>query len=129
MAAEVESNLQAAGNDTGEYVMAYSKVYYNTDAVIESPARNPVFTRENNTTVSDVNAPDLNSRELLTRYDEIKGLYISEKTPEGKRRLRKEAHSIKELIGEHRRKVFVSSGSLFMAITLLVILLQNIGLI
>ena len=109
--------------------MAYSKVYYSTDAVIEHEDRNTVFTGGNNADISDTNAPDLNSRQLLTRFDEIKGLYDSEKTPEGKKRLRKEAHSIKQLIGEHRRKVFFSTGSLFMAFALLIILLQNMGLI
>lgn len=109
--------------------MVHSKAYSSTDTVIEHQAGNPAFPGENYASVSDTNAPDLNSRELLARFDMIRKMYDSATTPAGKKRLRKEAHCIKQLIGDHHRKVLFSTGSLVMAITLLVILLQNIGLI
>ena len=109
--------------------MEYSKYYGSNDAVIEHPDPKPAFAAEDNAEISDTNAPDLSSRELMTRFDTIKKLYDSANTPAGKQRLRKEAHSIKHLIVEHRRKVAYSTGSLVMAIALLIILLQNIGLI
>ncbi|MFN2374123.1 MAG: hypothetical protein ABR545_09965 [Cyclonatronaceae bacterium] len=109
--------------------MGHSKIYDSADAVIDYTGRNPVFTGDNYAGMSDTNAPDLNSRELFSRFEEIKELYDSAKTPDGKKRLRKEAHSIKQLIGDHRRKVFYSTGSIVMAIALLIIILQNIGLI
>jgi hypothetical protein len=128
VAAGLNSDLQSAGNVTGK-IMGHSNIYDSADTVIDYTGRNPVFPGDNYAGTSDTNAPYLNSRELLTRFDEIRGLYDSAKTPAGKKRLRKEAHSIKHLIGDHRRKVYYSAGSVVMAIALLIIILQNIGLI
>ncbi|MFU8859013.1 MAG: hypothetical protein ACNA8K_01190 [Cyclonatronaceae bacterium] len=108
--------------------MAYSKMYNGAEAVIERPAGNPAFSGEINNPFSQTGAPDLNSRELHTRLGVIRELYMAETSPAGKKQFRNEAHSIKLLISVHRRKMFISAGSLLLAVIFLIVFLQNIGL-
>jgi hypothetical protein len=103
-------------------------MYDSAEAVIERPARNPEFSGVIPAPFSQTCAPDLSSRELLTRLGVIRELYMAETSPSGKKQFRKEAHTIKQLIGEHRRKVVFSAGSLLLAVVLLIFFLQNIGL-
>jgi hypothetical protein len=121
--------MRLPGNITGEKIMGYSKVSESTGSVLELPTRSLASNTENNTAARDTDAQDLSSRDLMARLDEIKVLYGSETSGAGKKRLRNDARILRQLIVDNRRKVIYSTGSLLLAIALLAVLLQNIGLI
>ena len=62
----------------------------------------------------------MNTSALINRKDQIRELYSSEKTPQGKRNLRKEFHELKDEISGNGRGVFISVGSMVLIVLVLI---------